>query len=100
MEDITVEELKSRMDANEEIYVLDVREKWEYDEFNINSLNIPLGDLIVQYDKLPADKSIEIVTLCKSGIRSNMAKQLLHEQGYTHVRNLLGGMVQWKVNLG
>lgn len=97
MEDITVEELKLRLNNLEKPVIIDVRETWEYDEFNIGAVNIPLGELMLDTAKFPEDKSVEIIVHCKSGHRSAMAKQLLQAQGYTHVRNLLGGMMQWQV---
>lgn len=99
MEDITVEELRLRLKNMETPVIIDVRETWEYDEFNIGAQNIPLGELMQDNTRLPEDKSIEIIVHCKSGHRSAMAKQLLQAQGYTHVRNLIGGMMQWQLSI-
>lgn len=96
MQDITVEELKVRMDNNEELYVLDVREAWEYSEFNIGAKLIPLGDLQGALDQISDWKDKELIVHCKSGGRSGAAKGFLVSNGFTNVRNLLGGMIAWQ----
>ena len=98
--DITVEELKQRMDAGESLFVIDVREPHEYEEFNIGVQNIPLATLpMVMYD-FDDDKDREIIVHCRSGIRSNTAKAFLVQGGFTNVRNLLGGMLEWQAKFG
>ncbi len=98
MSDITVQELKHRLDQEENLFVIDVREPYEYEEFNIGAENIPLGNLLASLDQLADYKDTEIVIHCKSGRRSEAAKQLLLQAGFVHVRNLLGGMDDWKRN--
>jgi rhodanese-related sulfurtransferase len=98
MSDITVQELKHRLDQEENLFVIDVREPYEYEEFNIGAENIPLGNLLASLDQLADYKDTEIVIHCKSGRRSEAAKQLLLQAGFAHVRNLLGGMDDWKRN--
>ena len=100
MNDITVEELKKRMDAGEQLHVIDVREPYEYDEFNIGARLIPLGELPSQLDDLAALKNEEIIVHCRSGARSNTAKQFMAENGFTKVRNLLGGILDWQSKFG
>ncbi len=100
MEDITVQELKQKLDAGEQFVFIDVREPWEYEEFNLGAQLIPLGDLVNRAWELEAHKNDEIVVHCKSGGRSGMAKQLLTAQGFTKVRNTLGGVLEWKANFG
>ncbi len=99
MEDITCEELKARMQSGEAPLIIDVREAFEYDEFNIKAKLIPLGNLIASIDELPEDKSTEIILHCRSGQRSAVAKEILLAQGFINCRNLLGGMVQWQAQL-
>ncbi|MFL0162637.1 rhodanese-like domain-containing protein [Aquirufa salirivi] len=94
--DITVEELKERMDKNEAMYIIDVREENEYDEFNIGAQLIPLGELPERLDEIKADKDAEIIVHCRSGARSGRAQQYLSSEGYGNVRNLLGGMLAWQ----
>ncbi len=100
MQDITVEELKSRMDNEENIFVIDVREPYEYEEYNIGAELIPLGSLMNSIDDLEDYKNEEIVIHCRSGARSGQAKELLKAYGFTKVRNLLGGMLAWQEKYG
>lgn len=95
MQDITVEELKFRIDKGEKLTIIDVRETWEYDEVNIGAQNIPLGTLPQKLDDLEDLKDQEIIVHCKSGMRSANAKAFLQSNGYTKVRNLLGGINDW-----
>ncbi|MHA8052586.1 rhodanese-like domain-containing protein [Aquirufa sp. Wall-65K1] len=94
--DITIEELKERMDKNESLYIIDVREEHEFDEFNIGAQLIPLGELPERLDEIEADKDAEIIVHCRSGARSGRAKEYLSSEGYSNVRNLIGGMLAWQ----
>lgn len=96
MEDITVEELKERRDKGENLNVIDVREQYEYDEYNIGGRLIPLGNLPAGIDDLEELKNEEIIIHCRSGARSAAAKALLEQNGFTKVRNLLGGVMDWQ----
>jgi rhodanese-related sulfurtransferase len=96
MEDITVEELKKRLDNNETFGFIDVREEWEYEEDNIGALNIPLGQLPHQLDEIDEYKNQELVVHCRSGARSGNAKKFLETKGFTKVRNLLGGILAYR----
>jgi rhodanese-related sulfurtransferase len=70
-----------------------VRETWEVEESRIpGSQNIPLGTLPEKLDDLEELKNEEVIVHCKSGGRSASAKAFLTQQGFTNVRNLLGGM--------
>lgn len=91
--DIEVAELKERLDKGEKLSIIDVREDWEHEEANIaGSSLIPLGDLPKRLSEIESLKTEEIIVHCKSGGRSGRAKQYLATQGFTNVRNLLGGM--------
>ncbi|CAM4117306.1 rhodanese-like domain-containing protein [Cytophagaceae bacterium 50C-KIRBA] len=94
--DITIEELKERRDKNESLYIIDVREEHEFDEFNIGAQLIPLGELPERLDEIEADKDAEIIVHCRSGARSGRAQQYLSSEGYGNVRNLVGGMLAWQ----
>ncbi|MBP8725340.1 MAG: rhodanese-like domain-containing protein [Saprospiraceae bacterium] len=97
MEDISVNELRQRLDRGERIRLVDVREAYEHDEFNIGGELMPLGALIPEHlDALRGDEDTEIVLYCRSGNRSGVAKTLLAMAGFTRVRNLLGGMLEWQ----
>jgi len=94
--DITVNELKQRLDAGEKLNIIDVREQHEYDAFNIGAKLIPLGELPGRLNELNELKNEEIIVHCRSGARSNNAKQFLEDYGFSNVRNLLGGMLAWQ----
>lgn len=96
MQDITVTELKSRMDANEELIIIDVREPFEYEMYNIGAKLIPLGQLNDALPEMEDWKDREIILHCRSGARSGTAKQLMLQNGFTGARNLLGGMLAWQ----
>ena len=95
MEDITVTELKSRMDAGEDVTLIDVREPSEHAQFNIGGRNLPLGGIVDWSQHLELPVETEIVLYCRSGNRSMMAKGFLAAKGFTGVRNLTGGMIAW-----
>jgi adenylyltransferase/sulfurtransferase len=91
--EIQVEELKRRLDAGEDLFVLDVREPHEYQICHINGHLIPLGDLPKRVHEL--DSSREIVAHCRSGVRSAKAVAFLQQAGFTKVHNLAGGILAW-----
>lgn len=96
MNDITTDELKQRMDAGEKLNIIDVREVHEFEAFNIGAKLIPLGELPHRMDELANLKEEEIIVHCRSGARSNSAKMFLLDNGFTNVRNVLGGMLDWQ----
>ena len=96
MEDITVSELKERLDRGEKFHFIDVREEWEYEEDNLGAENIPLGELAHQLDQLENLKGEEIVIHCRSGARSGNAKKFMETKGFTQVRNVLGGILAFR----
>jgi len=91
--EIQVEELKRRLDAGEDVFVLDVREPHEYQICNIGGHLIPLDDLPKRVHEL--DSSREIVAHCRSGTRSAKAVNFLRQAGFRKVRNLSGGILAW-----
>jgi adenylyltransferase/sulfurtransferase len=92
--DITSVELNERLQRGEPVFVLDVREPQEYQINRIQgSTLIPLGELGQRYGEL--DPSLEIVTQCKSGMRSAKAADFLRQKGFKRVRNLKGGILDW-----
>src|SRR5207244_2730288 len=91
--EMSVEELKKKLDAKEDIFVLDVREPNEYQICNIGGHLIPLGDLQKRVHEL--DSSREIVAHCRSGVRSAKAVDFLRQTGFRKVRNLAGGILAW-----
>ena len=92
--EITAGELKKRMDAGDKLFVLDVREPNEYQINRISgSTLIPLGELPRRYQEI--DREQEIVALCKMGARSAKATDFLRSVGFTRVKNLRGGILEW-----
>ncbi|MFZ9969791.1 MAG: rhodanese-like domain-containing protein [Bacteroidia bacterium] len=94
--DISVIEFKKRIDAGETLRLLDVREPYEFEESNLNGLLIPLGDLPSRWEEIQDWKDHEVVVHCKSGARSGTAKLFLQQLGFTQVRNLLGGILDYQ----
>ena len=90
---ISVEELKQKLDAKEDIFILDVREPHEYDICNIKGYLIPVGDLPKRVSEL--DSSREIIAHCRSGVRSAKAVNFLRAAGFKKVYNLTGGILAW-----
>jgi sulfur-carrier protein adenylyltransferase/sulfurtransferase len=91
--EIQPEELKRRLDAGEDIQVLDVREPFEYQIANLGAKLIPLGELAQRTGEL--DSNREIVTHCKGGVRSLKAAEILKQAGFAKVSSLAGGILGW-----
>jgi sulfur-carrier protein adenylyltransferase/sulfurtransferase len=92
--EVTVEELKAKLDRGEDVHVLDVREPNEYQICRIaGSTLIPLGELSNRTAELDRDR--ELIVHCKMGGRSAKAVALLQERGFTRARNLTGGILAW-----
>lgn len=98
--DISVIELKKRLDAGEKINLIDVREQFEYDEFNLGGELIPLGSLPGKLEDLETLREEEVIVHCRSGARSGTAKMFLAQSGFTNVRNLIGGVLDWQAQFG
>ena len=97
MADITPAELHQRQQAGETPTIVDVRETWEHEEGRIpGAQNIPLGTLPDKLDDIDEWKNQEIIVHCKSGSRSTAAKAFLTQQGFTNVRNLVGGFMAYQ----
>lgn len=95
---ITVKELKTRLDKGDPLVLLDVREPWENAIAKLdNSTLIPLGTLPQSLDKL--DKNSEIIAYCHHGMRSGDATGFLLQQGFSNVKNLIGGIDAWSLQV-
>jgi adenylyltransferase/sulfurtransferase len=92
--EISVSELKQKMDAGENINVLDVREPHEYEVASIGAKLIPLGELPERLIEVESDGG-EIAVLCRSGARSARAVKLMQDTGYGRVYNVKGGILAW-----
>ena len=101
MNNITVEELKKRLDAGEELHIVDVREPHENTEFNIGGVLIPLGKIqSMQIDEIEDLKEKEVICYCRSGNRSGQACMFLDAMGFKNTKNLVGGMLAWQEKVG
>jgi len=98
--DITVQELRQKLESGEKFVFIDVRDPWEYEEFNLGAQLIPLGELMNRVWELEEHKNEEIVLHCRSGARSGMAQSLLQASGFSNVRNLSGGVLAWQNAFG
>ena len=91
--EITPLELKQKLDAGSQIFILDVREPHEYQICNLNGYLLPLGELPARAHEL--NSADEIVAHCRSGVRSAKAVDFLRQAGFRKVRNLKGGILAW-----
>ena len=98
--DITVQELKSRIDAGTAPVMIDVREPHEWDRQHLPNIEkISLGVLPAKLPDLGHLKDKEVVMICRSGGRSGRATEFLKQQGFNNPRNLAGGMLAWKQHI-
>jgi molybdopterin/thiamine biosynthesis adenylyltransferase/rhodanese-related sulfurtransferase len=92
---ITVQELKKKIDAKEKIFVLDVREPHEVPIASLGAPLIPVGSLAGRVSEIAAHKNDEVIVHCRTGARSQKAALILKEAGFTNVSNLAGGILAW-----
>lgn len=91
---ITTDELKKKLEAGEDLYLVDVREDEEIEMGKIKQAeHIRMGDIPENLNKLDKDK--EYIFICRSGRRSENVCHYLQDQGYK-VRNMVGGMLEWE----
>lgn len=97
MQNISVADLKEKINNGEKIVLLDVREPAEHAEFNIGGILLPLGSILsFQTDPIDHLKNEEVICYCRSGKRSMQACMMLETMGFSHVSNLEGGMLAWQ----
>ena len=97
MTNISVEELKKRMDAGQKLNLVDVRQPEETAEFNIGGIALPLGKIqSLQTEDIDDLKEEEVICYCRSGNRSGTAALFLEQLGFKNVKNLTGGMLAWR----
>jgi adenylyltransferase/sulfurtransferase len=92
---ISVQQLKRKLDAKEDVFVVDVREPHEYHIANLGGPLIPVGDIERRASELAHKKNSEIVVYCKAGVRSQKAALALKQAGFTSISNLTGGILAW-----
>jgi rhodanese-related sulfurtransferase len=94
IKEVTVQELKAMRDENKDFQLIDVREEFEYETANLQGELIPLGNIMLEADKISKDK--QVVIHCRSGARSAAAIMQLEQQfGFTNLYNLKGGILAW-----
>jgi adenylyltransferase/sulfurtransferase len=92
--EITAQQLKKRIDAGENLFVLDVRNPNEFQICRIpGTMLLPLPELPNRFPEVPKDR--EVIVHCKMGGRSAKAIEFLKSQGYTKLLNLTGGILAW-----
>ncbi|TDF96559.1 rhodanese-like domain-containing protein [Paenibacillus piri] len=95
MTTITPEQLKARLNSGEQLHIIDVREPDEIAQGMIpGAISIPLMQIPDRMREIPQDK--ETVLVCRSGNRSGKAYEYLTAQGYTNLKNMSGGMLEWE----
>ncbi len=94
MNQLSPSELKAWIAEGKDFLLVDVREGWERELFNIGGVHIPMGELMAHLNELPRDK--EVVLYCEKGIRTVIAIQRLEAAGFQNLINLSGGMKAWK----
>ncbi|MDH4100065.1 MAG: rhodanese-like domain-containing protein [Nitrospirota bacterium] len=94
--DLTVEQVKAKLDAKEKFTLVDVRtkEEWKEDGHIKGAFLMPVQELESHFRHL--DKDAEIVVYCRSGKRSAKAAEILTTNGYKNVSNMTGGIMEWK----
>ena len=86
--------MKKRVDAGEDLFVLDVRNPSEFQICRIpGTVLLPLPELPTRFAEVPKDR--EVIVHCKSGMRSAKAIEFLKSQGYSKLVNLTGGIAAW-----
>jgi adenylyltransferase/sulfurtransferase len=90
---ITVKELKRRIDAGEDVQLIDVREPYEYQIAQIGGKLIPQNDVPQRLGEI--DREREVVVHCRSGARSQRIAEFLKQSGYPRVANVAGGILAW-----
>lgn len=94
MKSITPAELEGLKETAKNLLLLDVREEWEHNAYNIGGINIPLGELLSRKAEVRNDELC--IVYCEKGIRSAIAIQRLEANGFNNLVNLDGGVSAWK----
>jgi adenylyltransferase/sulfurtransferase len=95
MNHITPIELKEKLNTHQPLQLIDVRERYEHEAYNIGGTLIPFAEILEKQESI--NTHIPVIFYCKIGIRSQIAIQRLIEKfGFTNLINLQGGMERWK----
>lgn len=95
--EISLEELRGRLEAKPAFTLLDVREGEEFRAGHIpGAINVPRGFLEIKIESALPDRDAPVVVYCAGGTRSALAARTLHDMGYTRVESVNPGFSQWK----
>ena len=98
MLEISVQDLKAKIDAGESVHLLDVREQQELAICALDGAeHIPMMSLFLGLKKTAAAQDAEVVVFCHTGVRSLEAAQFLRMQGFEDAKSLAGGIDAWAV---
>ncbi|MFN4853940.1 MAG: rhodanese-like domain-containing protein [Bacteroidota bacterium] len=98
MKEITVQELKTMRDKQEDFQLIDVREPYEFEHGNIDGKLIPMGTVLEHINDISREK--KVVIHCRSGMRSASVINALEKQfGFTNLYNLKGGILAWAAEI-
>ena len=99
MNTITAAELKAKFDSQEDFQLIDVREDYEFDDFNIGGTNIPMDTIIDSIDKISKDKPV--ILCCKTGKRSKAVLLALNNKfSLNNISSLSGGVMGYHEEIG
>lgn len=92
---IDMDQLKQKIDNQEDITILDIRDKDNYDKTHIkNSINIPFEEVADRIKELPRNK--ELIVYDETGNRSKLLVESLTKKGFTQAINLINGYTEWQ----
>jgi rhodanese-related sulfurtransferase len=98
LKNISPKELKQKIDANEALFLLDIREDYERDAAHIPSEHVPMGQVADKAASFPKEK--EIIVICRSGRRAIPVADLLENDfAFPNVTILEGGLLAWKADI-
>jgi rhodanese-related sulfurtransferase len=100
IQQITVQQLKTRLEKGESTYLLDIRQQWEHDTAALpGSVLIPLDQLSLRAEEIqPAEEAL-VVVYCHHGIRSLSGAAMLQHLGFRNVVSLAGGIDTWSLHV-
>ena len=94
MKEMSVQELKQKIDNKEVFQLIDVREPHEYEISNLNGELMPMGNLLNQVEEI--SREIPVILYCRSGGRSGaMVTELEKQFGFSNLYNLKGGIIAY-----
>jgi len=97
MQEISVSELKTRLDNGDDIQVIDIREDYEVEIATLGGEHLPMGEVMDNLDKIRKD--CDVIVHCRSGARSGNVVTYLTQNGYDNLYNLTGGILAWSAEI-